>query len=212
MVNFGESRTVSRMSILSDAGAKGKVDVFLLAEAPTAGHPVALEGVQPSVTLAFDGSNAHASADFDDTTAVAVALRWTPEKPGADLNLREFNTFANLALSDYEVAPLPIAVGEGSIAANEPAPKDSSSDSATSEGDSSVASTGTGVDGKSGRDIVPIGEGPEKSDYKGGGGKTSKEMLPPVGAGPEGSYFPGRLGFPPNFSFPRSPRERRPSP
>lgn len=214
VVNFGEGRTVSRMSILADAGAKGKVDVFLLAEAPTAGHPVALEGVQPSATLAFDGSNAHASADFDDTTAVAVALRWTPEKAGADLNLREFNTFANLPLSDYEVAPLPVAVGEGPIAANEPATKDSSSDSATGEGDSSVASTGTGVDGKSGKDIVPIGEGPEKSDYKGGGGKTSKEMLPPVGAGPgpEGGYFPGRLGFPPNFSFPRSPRERRPSP
>ena len=212
VVNFREGRTVSRMSILADGGTRGKVDVYLLAEAPTSGHPVALEGVQPSVTLAFDGSNPHASADFDDTTAVAVALRWTPEKAGAELNLRELNTFANLPLSDYEVAPLAVPVGNGPVAVNETPADDQASDTAASDGENTVASAGTGVDGKSSKEIVPIGAGPEKSDYKGGGGKTNKEMLPPVGAPPQSGYFPGGLGFPPNVSSPRTPPERRPSP
>jgi hypothetical protein len=209
VVNFGEGRTVSRMSALSDAGTKGKVEVFLLAEAPTAGHPVALEGVQPSVTLSFDGTSAHASADFDDTTAVALALRWMPDKAGAELNLRELNTFSNLPLSDYEVAPLPVKVGDGPVAVNAASAKDDDTETAASSEEKNVASAGTGVDGKSSKEIVPIGEGP---DFKGGGGKTNKEMLPPVGAPPQTGYFPGGLGFPPNVSSPRTPPERRPSP
>ncbi len=194
VVNLGEGRTVSRMSLLSDKEAKGKVDVYLLAEAPAAGHPVALDGVKPSVTLTFDGSNSHVSADFEDTTAVAMALRWTPETADNSLALREINAFANLSLSDYEVAPLPAAVGEAPIAAT----------------DAVEEEAGKGVDGKT---ILPIGDGKETADFK-GGGKSIKEAMPPaVGAGPESGYFPGGLGFPPNFVFPReSPRERRSSP
>ncbi len=177
VVNFGESRTVSRIAMLTESASKGKVDIFLLAEAPSAGHPVALDGVQPSVSLTFDGSNARASADFDDTTAVAMAVRWTPENAGQYLSVAEINTFANLKLADYEVTNAPAAIAEGPVTAASKEPKAKSND---------------------GKEIKPIGEGKETVDFKGGSGKESKDV---IAAGPATTgYFPGGLGFPPNLS------------
>ena len=191
VVNFGDSRTVSRIAMLTEASAKGKVDIFLLAEAPAVGQPVALEGIQPSVSLTFDGSNARASADFDDTTAVALAVRWMPGTPGQDLNVLEINTFANLSLADYEVTNAPIAIAEG--------PQTADDANSESEESKTAKATRKGADGKA---IKPIGEGKETVDYKGGSSKESKEI---IGAGPAPTgYFPGGLGFPPNLSSSRS--------
>jgi hypothetical protein len=173
------------------------VDVFLLAEAPAAGHPVALEGVQPSVTLTFDGSNSRASADFDDTTAVAMAVRWTPETTGAELNLRELNTFANISLADYEVASAPAAIAEAP--STETAQATQESRASDTEEKSTASTRRANSDGK---EIMPIAEGKETVDFKGGSAKESKEI---IGAGPASSgYFPGGLGFPPNLSGVRS--------
>lgn len=196
VVGFGESRTVSRISMLGDAGTKGTVDIFLLAEAPEAGHPVALTDVKPSVTLTFDGSNARASADFDDTTAVAMALRWSPASSDtAAFNVRELNTFSNLALAEYEVAGAPPMIAEGPAESTETtgAEKSTAKSKSTSEGQGD------------GKEITPIGEGKDTVDYKGGGGKSTKEVMPPIFAGPQGGYFPGGLGFPPNVFANRRP-------
>lgn len=198
VVNFGDSRTASRIAILADAATKGKVDIFLLAEAPAFGQPVALEGVQPSVSLTFDGSNARASADFDDTTAVAMAVRWTPETAGQAMNVREVNTFANLSLADYEVSEKPAAIAQGP--SEEPADTTANKTASTEPASNSEREMGTGTDGKDGKEILAIGEGPDRADYKGGGGKETKGVLDPVGAGPGSGYFPGGLGFPPNLS------------
>lgn len=198
VVNFGDSRTASRIAILADVATKGKVDIFLLAEAPAFGQPVALEGVQPSVSLTFDGSNARASADFDDTTAVAMAVRWTPETAGQAMNVREVNTFANLSLADYEVSEKPAAIAQGPT--DEPADTTANKTASTEPASNSEREMGTGTDGKDGKEILAIGEGPDRADYKGGSGKETKGVLDPVGAGPGTGYFPGGLGFPPNLS------------
>lgn len=208
VVNFGDSRTVSRLSMLSTPNANGKVDIFLLAEAPTAGHPVALEGVQPSVSLTFDGSNARASADFDDTTAVAMAVRWTPATADQDLNVLELNTFANLSLADYEVTNAPVAIAEAPTpVATENATAENSDRPSDSETPKTAKTARKDYDGK---EIMPIGEGEETVDYKGGSGKESKEIIA-AGPAPTG-YFPGGLGFPPNLSGIRKPKRSVVSP
>ena len=198
VVNFGDSRTTSRIAMLADAATKGKVDIFLLAEAPAFGQPVALQGVQPSVSLTFDGSNARASADFDDTTAVAMAVRWTPETSGQALNVREINTFANLSLADYEVSEKPAAIAQGP--SDQPAESVANTTASSERASDTEREIGTGSDGTDGKEILAVGEGPDRADYKGGGGKETKGVLDPVGAGPGSGYFPGGLGFPPNLS------------
>lgn len=218
VVSFGDSRTVSRLSMLTDLSAKGKVDIFLLAEAPAAGHPVALEGVQPSLSLTFDGSNSRASADFDDTTAVAMAVRWTPATAGQDLNVLEINTFANLSLADYEVTNAPVAIAEGPAKIDEATPrsgetaKTDNADRPSDRDDSKTANNNRSEN--DGKEIAPIGEGKETVDYKGGSGKESKEIIA-AGPAPTG-YFPGGLGFPPNLSSgggrDRTPKPKFPSP
>ena len=195
VLGFAESRTVSRISMLGDAGAKGTVDVFLLAEAPGAGHPVSLANVKPSVSLTFDGTNARASADFDDTTAVAMALRWTPISETATFSVRELNTFGNLSLAEYEVAGAPPMIAEG------PAENTETTGAEKSTAKSKSTSEGQG----DGKEITPIGEGKDTVDYKGGGGKSTKEVMPPILAGPQSGYFPGGLGFPPNVFANRRP-------
>ena len=179
VITFGSSRTVSRLALLTDVATKGKADVYLLAEAPAVGQPVSLDGVQPSVTISFDGSNARASVDFDDTTSVAMAIRWTPETAGQSLNVRELNTFANLSLADYEVDGALVAIAE--------APAE-------------VASEQKTATAKDGKEITPIGEGRDTADYKGGDGKGSKEIIGEAPPEAQASYFPGGLGFPPNLS------------
>jgi hypothetical protein len=172
------ARPISRMSILTDASAKGKVDVFLMAEAPTGNQAPALNALTPAATLTLDGVTGRASADVADVSASAVVLRWTPATEGAALPLRELNTFADLSLADYEVTGLPPAVAQGP--------------------------TGTEPDYKGdGKTLAPVGQGPETADFKGGSGK---QLLPPVAAGPGGKGFrPGSLGFPPNIHSPVSP-------
>ena len=174
------------------------MDIFLLAEAPAFGQPVALQGVQPSVSLTFDGSNARASADFDDTTAVAMAVRWTPETSGQALNVREINTFANLSLADYEVSEKPAAIAQGP--SDQPAESVANTTASSERASDTEREIGTGSDGTDGKEILAVGEGPDRADYKGGGGKETKGVLDPVGAGPGSGYFPGGLGFPPNLS------------
>jgi hypothetical protein len=177
VLRFDGAQPFTRLSMLTNPKARGKVDIFLLSEAPQNGVPVSIEGITPSVTLTFDGTSQRASADFAETRASALALRWTPESGDAPLAIRELNIFADLALSDHEVAGAPAGIAQGP---SEEDPKEKS----LSDGKSPIA---MGPDGKS-----PIAMGPD--------GKAPIAAGPPDAiAKPPGGYTPGGLGFPPNL-------------
>ena len=176
------SHPISRMSILADPATAGTVDVFLIPEGAQGNKAVSLEGRAPSASLVLDGTTGRASADVADVAAQSVLLRWTPKTAGAELQLRELNTFGDLSLADYEVAGLPPTIAQGPGAGD---------------------GTGTERDNKGdGKTLAPVGQGPETADFKGGSGK---EALPPVAAGPGNGFRPGSLGFPPNLRAPVSP-------
>jgi hypothetical protein len=180
IVRFDGAHPISRLSVLTD-GAKGRIDIFLLSEAPEAGRPVSIEGIQPSVTLSFDGSSPRASAELAETTSTAMVLRWMPEANDALASIFEINAFADLSLADFEVVGAPPAIAEGpKPPAGEP----------TEDG---KATANNGSDHKSvadGKTLAPVGLGKEMIDPKKGG-------LDPVGLGPGRGTNPGGLGFPP---------------
>ena len=178
VVRFDGAQPFTRLSLLTNPKARGKVDIFLLSEAPENATPVSIEGIAPSVTLTFDGTSQRSSADFAETKASALALRWTPESGEATFAIRELNIFADLALGDHEVSGAPTALGQG--------PSDDNVTKSLADGKSLG-------DGK-----APIAMGPGRGrDYKG------LSEPPAVGAGP-GGYTPGGLGFPPNLGIPRT--------
>ncbi|MEO6784835.1 MAG: hypothetical protein ABI318_01775 [Chthoniobacteraceae bacterium] len=170
VVRFDSAYPFTRLSLLTNPNARGKVDIFLLSEAPQASTPVSIEGIAPSVTLTFDGTSQRGSADFAETKAAALAIRWTPESGEAPLALRELNIFADLALSDHEVTGAPTALAQG------PTEK--------SVGDGKSLS-----DGK-----APIAMGPSGKDFK--GTSLPPVLAGPGGYDPGQLGFPPILGIP----------------
>ena len=65
--------------------------------------------------------------------AAALALRWTPESGDAPLAIRELNIFADLALTDHEVAGAPTALAQG------PTEKSDADGKSISDGKSPIA-------------------------------------------------------------------------
>jgi len=151
-IQYDKSYAVQRVSVLTDAGTKGKLEFFVENAAPaapaagattsaddksqyikvanetaalgsdsTAAAPVAAAGSTstdltkqtPVATVNFDGSTTRASVDFTPTTGAMLVARWTPDTAGTPLNVRELNSFGNLALNDYELAPDAVAEGPG---------------------------------------------------------------------------------------------------
>jgi hypothetical protein len=170
VLRFDGAQPFTRLSMLTNPKSRGKVDIFLLSEAPQNGVPVSIEGIAPSVTLTFDGNSQRASADFAETRASALALRWTPESGDATLAIRELNIFADLALSDHEVAGAPAGIAQGPSEADP-------TEKSFSDGKSPIA---MGPDGK-----APIAAGPPDAVAAGPGGYT-----------PGGLGFPPNLGNP----------------
>jgi len=196
IVRFDGTRPVTRLSVLTNSKVRGKVDIFLLSEAPPNTIPVSLDGLTPSVTLAFDGTSARGSADFAETKAAAMAFRWSPDGGDAAFAVREVNAFADLALIDTEVASAPIAIAQGPTESGQGDTRDRS----LSDG-KSLADGKSFADGK-----APIALGPGRPiDYKG------LSDPPTVAAGP-GGYLPGNLGFPPFLGVPRPTIPNNPPP
>ncbi len=165
VVKFDAVHPISRLALLADQNARGKADIFLLAQAPAMGQPVSVEGLAPSVTLTFDGSSARSSADFAETNATAMVLRWRPESGEAALNVRELNVFTDLSLAEYEVSGAPTAIAQG--------PEDTVVMAKSGDGKDVKAPIGEGKDVKE-----PIGEGPPPV-ASGPGYKTGSLGFPP---------------------------------
>jgi hypothetical protein len=173
VISYGETRSISRISVVTDAGVKGKLDFFASA-APTAteGPQTAapLSAATPTVSVVLDGSNPRASIDFPSVQAAQLAVRWTPVVPTESVNIREIATFNGTTLNDYEVSLAPEAIAE-------------------SPGD--VAMKSKYDASKDGKDIIdpkknpePVALGPGGSPYLPGSlgfppNPTARRVLPP---------------------------------
>ncbi len=194
-IQFDHSYAVQRVSVLTDPGTKGKLDLFVVNQAPEAAAPTAsrsqgsqyikvanvaalnpdggvatpvtpvdLTNLRPIQSIDFDGSNPRASVDFAPTSGTVLMARWTPDTPGQPLNLREVDSFGDVALNDYELAPPPVSEGP------------------------STASAAGGKETIGKETIPPVGEG-------------GKEPIPPVGEMDplKTAFIPGVPVFPPNI-------------
>ncbi|MEA3211515.1 MAG: hypothetical protein QOE70_4572 [Chthoniobacter sp.] len=113
VISYGQPRTISRISVFTDPGAKGKLDFYAMPAAALANRSaVSLEGETPTMSIVFDGTNPRASVEFPSVEAGQLALRWTPISAADSLTLREVSTFDGLTLNDYEVSLSPAAVAE----------------------------------------------------------------------------------------------------
>jgi hypothetical protein len=79
--------------------------------AAAAPAPTDLTKQTPVATINFDGSSPRASVDFTPATGSMLVARWTPDTAGTPLNVREVNSFGDVALNDYELAPDPVSEG-----------------------------------------------------------------------------------------------------
>jgi hypothetical protein len=205
VIKYGEPQAVQRVSILADAGARGKLDFYLVADAaakmkPTAANtdspyikasydekaateepsaPVSLSGLTPVASMIFDGVNTRNTIDFPSVKAGALLVRWTPDTAGAALPVREINSFANLALSDFDVVSSG-AIGELGM--------DVSGDGKEAIGDGKEA----------------IGDGKEAI---GEGKEPIGQFLPS-----KDPFLPRGLGFPPNLTQADEPQAQPVSP
>jgi len=142
-IQFDRPYAIQRVSVLTDPGAKGKLDLFVVNQdaqgtqgaggttsrsagsqyikvanetaalgtntGAAAAAPVDLSDQHPVATLNFDGSNPRASRDFAATSGSILMARWTPDAAGQPMNLREIDSFGDVALNDYELAPENVA-------------------------------------------------------------------------------------------------------
>jgi hypothetical protein len=184
-IRYNEPRAISRVALLADAGATGKLDFYATsrpaAEAGTTtteAEPTGIAGLTPVGSVTLDGSNPRTSIDFPQVEASELLVRWTPANATDSINLRELNTFADASVSGYAVAMSPEAIAEY-------AP----------EGPEGRIASNSSSDGKS----VTDGKTVASAD-----GKTHKEFKNPeaIATGPTGMspYLPGSLGFPPNIN------------
>ncbi|MEP6672305.1 MAG: hypothetical protein ABJF10_24285 [Chthoniobacter sp.] len=146
VIKYGTTQSISRVALLTDSTAKGKLDFFAIDDAaPT----TSLEGRTPTVSLVLDGSTNRSSIDFPAVPASKMAVRWTPVSPNDTVTIKELASFGTESLNTFEVGLKPEAV-----AAYDPGAR----------------SMGTGKDAKD-----PVAEGPndpkdpaEVADFRGG--------------------------------------------
>ncbi|MEQ1862448.1 MAG: hypothetical protein ABMA13_21225 [Chthoniobacteraceae bacterium] len=183
VLKLADKQTMTRIAVLANSGAKGKLEVFLAADLPAQGdvaatapadgvqpvrnvsnapitQPISLAGQTPVATFAFDGSNGRLSQDLAGGDGAALLVRWTPDNGSDALTLREFNAFSGFSLGEYGLQLTPEAIAELA--------RDSDGKSL--------------ADGKDGKSLAPV-----------------KELLPPIGQGfnRKPPYLPPALGFPP---------------
>ncbi len=119
VVRLDGSPTLSRVALLTNQNAKGKLDVYALPESAVAatGKSVAVDNLTPVASFVFDGSTSRSSMDFPAVSTAALAVRWTPVSPSDSVSLREINAFGTMTLADNEVSLNPAAVAAYSTSA-----------------------------------------------------------------------------------------------
>ncbi|RYD77636.1 MAG: hypothetical protein EOP84_15295 [Verrucomicrobiaceae bacterium] len=176
-VRYQEPRTVSRLALLADAGAKGTFDFYLVSGEDAGENGTAAATLKdriPTVTMTLDGTTGRKAIDFPAVEATEMLVRWTPANGTDSVNVRELNAFAGPTLSTYAVNMTPEAIAE----------------------------LGTERIADSSKDGKTFMEGKSLVE-----GKEAVDALPPIGQLlPQSSpYLPGSLGFPPNLTTVRPP-------
>lgn len=182
VIAFNQQHKVSRISVLTDPGAKGKLDFYAVrTPVAAAGSSAAapLDPSSPTVSVVLDGTNARSSIDFPSIEAAQLAVRWSPASAGENVTLREISTFNGMTLDNYEVSLSPEVVAEYRPSTAE---------------ESSYESTG---DGKESKDVIdpkknpePVAMGPGGSPYLPGAlgfppNPTSRRVRIPPSVSPE---------------------------
>ncbi len=104
VVQYGSPQSISRLALLTDGKAKGKLDFFAIDDAAAApSTTTSLDGLTPTVSVVLDGSSSRSSIDFPAVNATKLAMRWTPVVPNETLTVRELNSFSAATLDSYEV-------------------------------------------------------------------------------------------------------------
>ena len=114
-IHLDRQHSISRVSVLSDPGTQGKLDLYLVDRDTPA------DAVPPTMTLVLDGTNPRASVDFPASAASEVRMKWTPNNGTDALTLREVNAFGETNLSTYAVAARtgsPAAVADRQLVAD----------------------------------------------------------------------------------------------
>jgi hypothetical protein len=145
-IRYDHAYAIQRVSLLTDPGTKGKLDLFVVNQTPatpaatspttsrsevseyikvandtaalstdasatTPAAPTDLGDQKPVASIDLDGSNPRASIDFTAVSGTVLMARWTPDAAGQPLNVREIDSFGDVALNDYQLAPDSVAEG-----------------------------------------------------------------------------------------------------
>ena len=186
VLKLSTGHSVSRFAVLTGAPAKGKLEFFVVPNAPiettsvtpTSDSEIAkasnstvaalatkgasLVGLTSTITMVLDGSTSRSAIAFPGVMGNAVLVRWTPDNAGEAIEIRELNAFNEVSLNNYELSLTPEAVAEYR----------------TSDRGNGYDSGKDGKDYKDGKGVAPVGEFLSRSS----------------------PYLPGGLGFPPNLS------------
>jgi hypothetical protein len=104
VISYGSPQSVTRVALLTDGAAKGKLEFFAINEGATEpSTTTALEGLTPTVSLVLDGSTTRSSIDFPAVNATKLAVRWSPVVPTDTISIREIESFGSSSLDNYEV-------------------------------------------------------------------------------------------------------------
>jgi hypothetical protein len=131
-ISIKDSPKLTRISALTDGAAKGKLEFYIVAKAPSdtaatteanapirvsnpapapiTTSPASLENMSPTTTLVFDGSSPRGSTEIPPVAAGAMLVRWVPENGTSGILIRELNAFSDTPLSQYAVELKPEAV------------------------------------------------------------------------------------------------------
>jgi hypothetical protein len=153
VVRFAQGRSVNRVSLLSSAPVKGKVEIYAMTDDSATDTATA----KATATITLDGANPRGSVEFPTVSASAVALRWVPETAGEKLGVSEINSFGAVTLADYRISQAGAVASAGSRR-----------DVSKGDGDGKEALAAVG-EFKGGKDLLPVAEGPGKSPYIPGG-------------------------------------------
>jgi len=107
VITYPQTRSISRVSVLTEPGATGKLEFY----ASTTGV-TSIGNTEPTASMTVDGTNARASVDFPAVNASQFSVRWTPENGTDTLALRDFATFNGVSLNEYEIGLAPQAIAE----------------------------------------------------------------------------------------------------
>ena len=138
VLKYGDTQMIHRVSLLTEKSSKGTLDFFLVTNKAKEGTPMEVTSLNPIATIKIDEGTNRVSADFPPVKADELLVRWTPAIEGQPLAISELNSFGDITLANYELAPegvaeytaksgkdgkeMPPPVGEGPTDPNNPEP------------------------------------------------------------------------------------------